>query len=116
MATDNGAPNRSSYTDVNVTILDVNDNGPIFKPSDTTIHIMENKTVNSPVVQMTATDDDATPANNNLTYEITSGDRGNFKINSTTVSTLKFVTLQKIKSSLIWNTARYCNSYGCNCY
>ena len=60
---------RSSTIDVYITILDENDNYPVFQQSIYVIHITENHAVDSDVTQITATDLDIN-LNANLQYEL----------------------------------------------
>ena len=60
---------RSSTVDVYVTILDENDNYPVFQQSIYVVYITENHVVNSDVTQITATDLDIN-LNANLQYEL----------------------------------------------
>lgn len=57
-ARDGGTPPRHGYLQVNVTILDVNDNPPIFDHSDYTVSLNESVTPGSAVLQVMATDSD----------------------------------------------------------
>ena len=59
----------SSTVDVFVTILDENDNYPVFQQSIYVVYITENHAVNSDVTQITATDLDIN-LNANLQYEL----------------------------------------------
>ena len=78
-AFDAGVPSLSSKTCVKFTVLNINDNKPIFNPAQYNITILENKLVGSFVVRAIASDNDP---NNVLTYTIQSGNTGNrFSIN-----------------------------------
>ncbi|CAH2321279.1 cadherin-23 isoform X2 [Pelobates cultripes] len=66
-----------------VTILDANDNRPIFIPPNIVVHLRENSPPGSSVVQVVATDMDSGP-NQQLTYRIESGAQDRFLINSST--------------------------------
>lgn len=57
-AKDGGNPPRYGYLQVNVTILDVNDNPPIFDHSDYTVSLNESVPPGTPVLQVMATDND----------------------------------------------------------
>lgn len=57
-AKDGGVPPRFGYLQVNVTILDVNDNPPIFDHSDYTVSLNESVPPGTPVLQVMATDND----------------------------------------------------------
>ena len=77
------------YTDINLTILDVNDNNPIFTPNSFTTNLTENNGTDTYtdefVIAVTATDADS--GNNALlTYAIIEGNENNiFRLNNTTV-------------------------------
>lgn len=55
---DGGTPQRSSTAILQVTILDVNDNRPVFSQDDIEVNILESAPVGSSVVQLHATDAD----------------------------------------------------------
>lgn len=57
-ALDGGNPPLKDYLLVNITILDINDNEPIFSQSRYYASLLENATVGSPVLQVTASDAD----------------------------------------------------------
>lgn len=57
-ARDGGVPPKHGYLQVNVTILDVNDNPPIFDHSDYTVSLNESVPPGTPVLQVMATDND----------------------------------------------------------
>lgn len=57
-ARDGGEPARNGYLQVNVTILDVNDNPPIFDHSDYIVSLNETVPPGSPVLQVMASDND----------------------------------------------------------
>ena len=58
-AEDGGTPTRNSSVTVNISIEDVNNHAPLFPTSHYTVSIVENATVGSLVVNITATDFDA---------------------------------------------------------
>ncbi|XP_034473872.1 cadherin-related tumor suppressor [Drosophila innubila] len=66
-ASDGGAPPRLGFLQVNVTILDVNDNPPIFDHSDYSVTLNETVMPGSPVLQVMASDNDLGD-NSKLTY------------------------------------------------
>ncbi|KAM3612815.1 uncharacterized protein V6R79_015103 [Siganus canaliculatus] len=71
-----GSRGKSSLTDITtilVNVTDVNDNAPVFAPSDNSVEISEDLTPGSLVMTVTATDQDG-PINNLLRYSIVSGD------------------------------------------
>ncbi|KAG5892983.1 hypothetical protein JTB14_031834 [Gonioctena quinquepunctata] len=57
-ARDGGEPSKYGYLQVNVTILDVNDNPPIFDHSDYIVSLNESVPPGTPVLQVMATDND----------------------------------------------------------
>ena len=63
-----------------VTLLDVNDNPPVFPQKTYHVNITEGK-ISGPVITVTATDKDL---NSNITYMITKNYNNTFKINSST--------------------------------
>nr|XP_006816965.1 PREDICTED: protein dachsous-like [Saccoglossus kowalevskii] len=79
-ATDGGG--LHSVTMVNINILDVNDNKPIFYPHIYAVDLSEDSAVGTEVISVAATDRDA-GAYGLITYQITSGNENNiFTINS----------------------------------
>ena len=66
---DGGSP-RSSSVSVEVLVVDVNDHGPIFSLPQYSALIRENTIGGQTVINVTATDDDVTSANNDITYEL----------------------------------------------
>ncbi|KAK3608189.1 hypothetical protein CHS0354_039203 [Potamilus streckersoni] len=64
--------NPSSTATVRVTVLDQNDNSPVFSPlSAASIQVFEDAKVNNVLVTISATDADATAPYNTLTYKMT---------------------------------------------
>uniref|UniRef100_T1KWG2 Cadherin domain-containing protein n=1 Tax=Tetranychus urticae TaxID=32264 RepID=T1KWG2_TETUR len=57
-ALDGGLPPLSSQLLVNISILDVNDNEPIFSQSRYVATVLENATLGTPILQVVATDSD----------------------------------------------------------
>ncbi|XP_072120748.1 protocadherin gamma-C5-like [Mobula birostris] len=55
-ALDGGTPQRSGTAHINIVILDVNDNLPVFQKSLYSVSLRENVPVNSLVIQLNATD------------------------------------------------------------
>lgn len=66
-ASDGGSPSRQGFLQVNVTILDVNDNPPIFDHSDYSVTLNETVKPGTPVLQVMASDNDLGD-NSKLTY------------------------------------------------
>lgn len=72
-ATDGGEPPLSATATVSITILDVNDNAPVFQNEPYSASISEDAEAGHPVIRVEATDDDS-GSNGEVTYSITSGD------------------------------------------
>ncbi|XP_050342751.1 protocadherin-like wing polarity protein stan [Nymphalis io] len=80
-ARDGGVPSLSDTTDVEISVVDVNDNEPVFKQQLYTASIMEDALVGTSVTQVSATDADV-GLNGRVHYELESRDReeGSFVI------------------------------------
>ena len=82
MATDGGR--RSAQSTVEISVMDINDNSPVFDPSSYSITVYENASINSTIISVTTTDVDADGPNSDISYSIPSGNDGNlFRISST---------------------------------
>uniref|UniRef100_A0A8C5P425 FAT atypical cadherin 4 n=1 Tax=Jaculus jaculus TaxID=51337 RepID=A0A8C5P425_JACJA len=81
LATDLGSPPQSSMAHINVSLLDLNDNSPVFYPVQYFAHIQENEPGGSYVTTVSATDPDLGP-NGTVKYSISAGDRSRFQINA----------------------------------
>ena len=57
-AVDRGVPPQRTPVHIQVTVLDVNDNAPVFPADDFEVLVKENSAVGSVVAQITATDPD----------------------------------------------------------
>ena len=80
-ATDTGS--ASSSASITVAVTDVNDASPVFSASSYTASIDNNSSVGTSVVDIDATDADASDSFNSITYSITAGDSDSrFTINS----------------------------------
>ena len=75
-ASDKGTPPLIETVSVNVTILDVNDNSPVFSESLFTVIVSESLPVGSQFLNVTASDADIGD-NALLTWSIMSGNTGN---------------------------------------
>ncbi|KAK4886263.1 hypothetical protein RN001_002534 [Aquatica leii] len=73
-ARDGGSPPKFGYLQVNVTILDVNDNPPIFDHSDYIVSLNESVPPGTPVLQVMATDNDLGD-NSKITYYLADTER-----------------------------------------
>ncbi|KAK6486696.1 protocadherin-16-like [Huso huso] len=82
-ARDHGTPQLSSIASVVVTVLDVNDNNPMFKEGAYTIDITEDAPIGTLVLDITATDaDDGT--NGMVLYYLSNESLGMFNVNQET--------------------------------
>ena len=75
---DMGLPSRSTFTILDVVVMDVNDFAPQFQKSSYTVSISENTLLNTNIMQVTAHDEDL-GANAEITYSILT-DTSNFEI------------------------------------
>ncbi|XP_013177912.1 PREDICTED: cadherin-related tumor suppressor [Papilio xuthus] len=102
-ARDGGSPPKYGYLQVNVTILDVNDNPPIFDQSDFSVSLNESVPPGTVVLKVTATDSDLGD-NSKITYEVTDTEK-QFAVDpeSGVITTLKKLTCPK-----------YCSNGTCN--
>ncbi|KAG6926087.1 dachsous cadherin-related 2, partial [Chelydra serpentina] len=86
LASDRATPPLNSTATVLITILDVNDNPPVFSNLEYRIHVRENIPIGSHITMVTANDCDA-GANAEVTYTIISGnDNGHFQLDEKTGS------------------------------
>uniref|UniRef100_A0A8C6M701 Cadherin domain-containing protein n=1 Tax=Nothobranchius furzeri TaxID=105023 RepID=A0A8C6M701_NOTFU len=67
-AVDGGSPPKSGTVVIHVTVLDANDNAPVFTESVYSARLPENSPINTPVVTVSATDADD-GVNGEVTYE-----------------------------------------------
>uniref|UniRef100_A0A670J3V0 Cadherin domain-containing protein n=1 Tax=Podarcis muralis TaxID=64176 RepID=A0A670J3V0_PODMU len=86
LVSDRGTPPLNATATVSITVLDINDNPPIFTSLEYKVHVRENFPVGSHVTAVSASDCDAGP-NGDVTYSITSGnDKGHFRLDGKTGS------------------------------
>lgn len=86
LASDRGTPSLNSTATVLITVLDVDDNPPVFSSPEYHIHVKESIPVGSHITEVSATDCDA-GTNAEITYAIISGnDRGHFHLDGKTGS------------------------------
>uniref|UniRef100_A0A8C6SKB1 Cadherin, EGF LAG seven-pass G-type receptor 3 n=1 Tax=Neogobius melanostomus TaxID=47308 RepID=A0A8C6SKB1_9GOBI len=71
-AVDRGIPPQRTPVHIQVTVLDVNDNAPVFPADDFEVLVKENSAVGSVVAQITASDPDE-GANAQIMYQIVEG-------------------------------------------
>ncbi|XP_051777196.1 cadherin EGF LAG seven-pass G-type receptor 3 isoform X2 [Erpetoichthys calabaricus] len=71
-AVDRGIPPQRTPVHIQVTVLDVNDNAPVFPADDFEVFVKENSAVGSVVAQIVATDPDEGP-NAQIMYQIVEG-------------------------------------------
>lgn len=82
LATDNGVPPLSSSTIINIDILDINDNPPLFSQANYSLIIQENRPKGTSVLQLTVGDRDAGYNGPPFTFAIMDGNDGDaFQIN-----------------------------------
>ncbi|NXM05175.1 PCD23 protein, partial [Tyrannus savana] len=86
LASDCGTPSLNSTATVLITVLDVNDNAPVFSSPEYHVHVKESIPIGSHVTEVSANDCDA-GTNAEITYAIISGnDRGHFRLDGKTGS------------------------------
>lgn len=91
-ARDGGSPPKNGYLQVNVTILDVNDNPPIFDHSDYIVSLNESVPPGTPVLEVMASDNDLGD-NSKITYYLSENEK-QFTVDPETgvISTTKLLT------------------------
>ncbi|NXI12015.1 PCD23 protein, partial [Irena cyanogastra] len=86
LASDRGTPSLNSTATVLITVLDVNDNPPVFSSPEYHVHVREGIPIGSHITEVSARDCDA-GTNAEITYTIISGnDRGHFCLDGRTGS------------------------------
>ncbi|NWY25347.1 PCD23 protein, partial [Pheucticus melanocephalus] len=86
LASDCGTPSLNSTATVLITVLDVNDNPPVFSSPEYHVHVKESIPIGSHIAEVSAKDCDA-GTNAEITYAIISGnDRGHFCLDGRTGS------------------------------
>lgn len=81
-----GTPPRANATTLNITILDGNDNAPVFVGAPYSTTLQEGPvTTTQEVVTVNATDADS-GSNGEIVYSIAGGFDGDFQLNPVTVS------------------------------
>ncbi|XP_055958206.1 protocadherin-like wing polarity protein stan [Patella vulgata] len=100
-ASDNGANVLTATTSVVITVRDINDNAPIFKPRFYETTLSEDSRIGSPVITVTAIDKDEGD-NGHVIYDISGGNTGRtFQIS--TSNNMGVITLQKNLDARIQN-------------
>ncbi|XP_009994286.1 PREDICTED: protocadherin-23 [Chaetura pelagica] len=84
LASGHGTPSLNSTATVLITVLDINDNPPVFSSPEYHVHVRESIPVGSHITEVSANDCDAGP-NAEITYAIISGnDEGHFHLDGKT--------------------------------
>ncbi|XP_022252382.1 fat-like cadherin-related tumor suppressor homolog [Limulus polyphemus] len=79
-AKDGGTPSLTTHATVNISVLDANDNTPVFSQASYQTIVREDASVGYRIIQVKASDIDSTP-NAQLSYFIIQGDRyGHFSV------------------------------------
>lgn len=82
-------PDFTEFTEVIITVLDVNEHKPVFNPLKYNVTISEAAVIGAAVLKLSATDEDAR-TNSELVYSIITGDpRGLFAVNKDGVITVE---------------------------
>ncbi|XP_066555366.1 protocadherin Fat 3 isoform X3 [Amia ocellicauda] len=101
-ALDSGSPAMSSTVVVNIDISDVNDNPPLFTPSNYTTVIQENKQIGTSIVQLSVTDKDSSHNGPPYEFSIVSGNEGNeFTLDQNGVLKSNFVFRQEVATEYV---------------
>ncbi|XP_048017497.1 protocadherin Fat 4 [Megalobrama amblycephala] len=83
LAEDQGDVQRSATATINITVLDVNDCGPVFSSESLTLHVFENGEDSSQHTHQIYASDEDLGVNSQLTYSIESGnDQSLFSLHS----------------------------------
>ncbi|XP_060784124.1 cadherin EGF LAG seven-pass G-type receptor 1 isoform X2 [Neoarius graeffei] len=72
LAVDKGIPPLKAAVDIQVSVLDVNDNAPVFEKDDLYIYVEENRSIGSTLARISATDPDE-GTNAQILYQIVEG-------------------------------------------
>lgn len=98
VATDKGTPALSTTVTVNVRVLDVNDNSPVFSRSSYTVDVSEDATVGTQVLEVKATDKDEA-FNGKVLYFLSREAHGVFTIDENTGHIMTSAPLDREKVS-----------------
>ena len=86
LAKDNGSPQLTSTATVSMTVLDINDNRPVFGAHDSIFKVFENVTVGTVIGRIQASDADAGDYGTVFYRMETQNKDGKLEINNSTVS------------------------------
>uniref|UniRef100_A0A671QGE5 Cadherin domain-containing protein n=1 Tax=Sinocyclocheilus anshuiensis TaxID=1608454 RepID=A0A671QGE5_9TELE len=94
-ATDGGSPQRSGTAVIHITVLDANDNVPVFSESVYKVTLAENTPSGTEIIRVSATDADEGP-NGEVTYEFSRMSDKTVKLFSINKATGKIVVIGEI--------------------
>ncbi|XP_065362033.1 fat-like cadherin-related tumor suppressor homolog [Calliphora vicina] len=77
-ACDNGTPQLCSYVQVLIDVLDINDNPPLFKNSNYSFVLQENKPLGYIIITFELSDADEFPNSSPFTFDFKSGNEGGY--------------------------------------
>lgn len=100
VAKDNGLPPRSSSQPLTISILDVNDQAPLFQARNVSFNCVENVSVGTFVGQVKATDKDS-GENGKINYYLVGGNVfGSFSVNQSTgvITTVRQIDYEESSS------------------
>ena len=80
MATDEGGEGESTSVDLLISVIDINDEAPVFKDKTRELVVPKDAKVGDVIGRVTATDSDATVPNNLVLYVLEDDVMGKFKI------------------------------------
>lgn len=72
-AIDTGSPPQTGSATVKIELLDVNDNGPVFDPTDVIGYVSENEPAGTSIMTLSATDPDLPPNGAPFSYRLIGG-------------------------------------------
>ena len=72
-AIDTGSPPQTGSVTVKIELLDVNDNGPVFDPTDVLGYVSENEPAGTSIMTLSATDPDLPPNGAPFSYKLIGG-------------------------------------------
>ena len=102
---DEGSPSLTATTSLQVQVLDINDNSPVFTMSIYEVTLPESTAVNTTFLRPMATDSDGTASNNMITYSIDSNtqEAASFRISSVDgeISLVSMLDFESLSSQII---------------